>query len=213
MEAILVTATAVDGAVARSALTPNERKRCGSLANPRRQEDFRAGRLAAKRAAREFLGPRPDRTMEVRSVKDSPPTLALLSTRGTGHKAEIELSLSHRDGRAVAAAAPAGLRIGVDLEVAGAVSRGQARYFLASAEEERVPGTDVTLLWSLKEAAWKALGLGRAVPFKALELCCDREGSLRGVRLWGAFLPMRSRLTSPWPGYHMTTVWMTGGVA
>ena len=208
----MVTATATDGAMARSALTLNELKCCETLANTRRQGDFRAGRLAAKRAAREFLGPRPDRTMEVRSGADAPPRLALLDPRGSERKADIELSLSHRDGRAVAAAATAGLRIGVDLELVGAVPRRLARYFLAPSEEGLVADGDPTLLWSLKEAAWKALGLGRSMPFKSLELRCDRGGALQGVLVRGSFVPMRARVMSPWPDYQMTTVWMLGGV-
>jgi hypothetical protein len=40
-----------------------------------------------------------------------------------------------------------------------------------------------TLSWVLKEAAWKALDLGLAVPFTALQLSLDPEsGALKGVR-------------------------------
>ena len=55
MNAGLRTAMAVDGDAARSALTASERQRCASLTGAEQQGNFRAGRLAAKRAAKETL--------------------------------------------------------------------------------------------------------------------------------------------------------------
>lgn len=213
-----LAAIARDGAVARFALTATELRRCAELPTRRRRSDYRAGRLAAKRAAGGLLGGLPRRRIEVITGRDGPPTVGLLDGEGIRRPAEVELSISHRDGRAVAAVAPPGVRIGVDLELAASVPRRMARHFLTDVEAktlEDVAGwSDPTVLWAFKEASWKALGLGRSVPFKALSLCWDRDGVLRGVRIYDdVFLPVHYRLGTPWPGYHVAVVWMSGGSA
>ena len=208
----LTTAMATDGAAARFALTSSEAERCAGLPTARGRSDFRAGRLAAKRAASVFVGPRATGSIEVVTRADGSPRLTLLQTRGVT-VLPTELSISHRQGRAVAVVAPPGMRVGVDLERIGAVQAPSLRHFLTSSERRRAWGTDATVLWSLKEAAWKALALGRSLPLKALELAFDDEGKLHGVRVRGVFLPMHARMSSPWPGFHMAIVWMTGGVA
>lgn len=213
MDAVPITATATDGPAAQQSLTTNERGRCDGLANTCRQRDFRAGRLAAKRAAWEILGARPKLRMEVRSETDARPVLTLLDAQGIERDAGIELSISHRDGRAVAAIAPAGLRVGVDLELVGSVPGRFARYFLTPAEQRCAPNDDMTVLWSLKEAVWKALGLGRSVAFKELELWWDSLGAFTGAHVLGVFVPMHAELTFPWPEYHVVTVWTVGAVA
>lgn len=183
MRGDLMTATATDGDSARFALSAAERVRCSELPTPTGRRDFRAGRLAAKRAATALLGALPSRCLEIRSGGDTPPTLTVLEDAGRHRAVPVGLSISHRDDRAVAAAAPARLRVGVDLERSGSIPRSHARYFLAPSEMRFASDTDVTVLSSLKEATWKALRLGRGVPFK------------------------------PWPGYHLATVWMRGGTA
>ena len=213
MKTAPTTATATDGAAARLALTPHEASTCARLPGSDRQRDFRAGRLAAKRAAMGFVGRGPSWRMEVRSRVDGSPSLSLLDPRGRWRTRSVQLSISHRDGRAVAAIARAGMRVGVDLERVGAVPRRLAGHFLTPREQGLAGGDDPTVLWSLKEAAWKALGLGRSVPLKALELCGDDAGGLQGVRVRDAFVPMHSRLTTPWPGYHLAMVWTIGGAA
>ncbi len=213
MKTAPTTGTATDGAAARLALTRHEASTCARLPSSDRQRDFRAGRLAAKRAVMGFVGRGPSRRMEVRSRVDGSPSLSLLDPSGRWRTRAVELSISHRDGRAVAAIARAGVRVGVDLELVGAVPRRLAGHFLTAREQDLAGGGDPTVLWSLKEAAWKALGLGRSVPLKALALCGDDAGGLRGVRVRGAFVPMHSRMSTPWPGYLMAMVWTTGGAA
>jgi len=217
MKTAPTTGTATDGAAARLALTRYEAATCARLPSSDRQRDFRAGRLAARRAVMGFVGRGPSRSMEVRSGVDGFPSLSLLDPSGRWRTTSVELSISHRDGRAVAAIARAGVRVGVDLERVGAVPRRLAGHFLTPQELDLAGAGDPTVLWSLKEAAWKALALGRSLPLKALELCCDDagglRGGLRGVRVRGVFVPMHSRMSTPWPGYHMAMVWTTGGVA
>jgi len=213
MKTLPTTGTATDGAAARLALTGQEASSCARLPSSDRQRDFRAGRLAAKRAVMGFVGRGLSRRMEVRSRVDGFPSLSLLDPSGRWRTTAVELSISHRDGHAVAAIAPAGVRVGVDLEPAEAVPLGLARHFLTPREQDLASGGDPTVLWSLKEAAWKALALGRSLPLKALELCCEDAGGLRGVRVRGVFVPVHSQMSTPWPGYHMAMVWTTGGAA
>ena len=206
----VATAVAIDGAVARSALTTREREACARMLGTDQRRNYRAGRLAAKRAVQEVVGGPAQRRIEVRSCTDAPPALAILDEQGRPQEVELALSISHRDGRAVAVAAPGGLRVGVDLEPARAIPRRLARYFLSPKEHRHAKCDDVTVLWTLKEAVWKALGLRRALSLKELELCCGAGGALRGVQFRGAFVPMAARISTPWPGYVMATVWATG---
>lgn len=205
----LVKAMARDGAVARAALSSGERETCARLVGARRRRDYRAGRLAGKRAAARALGGRPGPGIEVISTSDGSPRLVMVDARGRRQPADARISISHRDGCAVAAVAPEGTRVGVDLERMGSLDRTAARYFLTEAER----ASDVTALWSLKEAAWKALGLGRSVPFKELELRTGGVAGVRAVRLGGVSIPVSASLTSPWRGYLLATVWIAGGRA
>jgi len=96
-----------------------------------------------------------------------------------GGPAPFRVSVSHRGDHAAAAAVSAQLRIGVDLEPAGAVRPASARHFLDSQEErDGRRGHDLTSLWTLKEAAWKALLLEAATPFHALRLRFGADGAL-----------------------------------
>jgi phosphopantetheinyl transferase (holo-ACP synthase) len=209
----MTTAMATDGAAARLALTSSEAERCAALPTAVGRSDFRAGRLAAKRAASVLVGRQASRAIEVVTRADGSPRLVLLQKHGGSRAIPTELSLSHRQGHAVAVVAPPGMHVGVDLERVGAVHVPSTRYFLTKDERRRACGTDPTVLWSLKEAAWKALGLGRSVPLTSLEIAFDDDGRLHGVRVNGVFLPMHTRMSSPWPGFHMAVVWVTGGMA
>jgi len=213
MNALLSTASARDGAEARQALTTREAAQCANLDGPRRRRDFRAGRLAAKRAANGVQRSHPHCRIQVSSLADGAPRLGFLDREGRERPCDARLSISHRDGLAVAVVAPPGVRVGVDVERAGSVPLQAVRYFLTSVEREMASWVDPTVLWSLKEAAWKALGLGRSVPFQAMELRGGADGQLLGVTVHGVFMPMHTRMSRPWPGFHAVAIWMTGGVA
>ena len=96
----------------------------------------------------------------------------------------FRVSVSHHGPHAVAAAVPARIHVGVDLEREGAVRPGSARHFLDRREhEEGRHGHDLTSLWMLKEAAWKALGLDPATPFHALRLRFGDDAELCGLEI------------------------------
>jgi 4'-phosphopantetheinyl transferase EntD len=165
--------------------------------------DHRASRLAARRAIRALAGPR------TRIAVQRRPGRAPLA-RVDGRES-VALSLAHCDGRAVAIAACADTRVGVDLERLAAVPPEHARYFLTTRERRWATSYAPVVLWVIKEAAWKALALGDDVPLAALELDLDARGTLRGLWLRGEWRGATATLTSPWPGYLIAAVWVSEG--
>lgn len=174
-------ALALDGPPAAACLTARERRICAALPSAARRRDWRAGRLAAKRAVHAAGLP----------------------------AARLTLSISHVAGRGAAIAVPAPHRVGIDLERAGAVRPAQARYFLTRAERRLARRLGLTALWTLKEAAWKALGADAATPFTALELHADRSGRLEAVSLHGRRTRARAVRARPWGGeFVVAVVWL-----
>lgn len=213
MNAMLSTAIAKDGEEARLALTTSEAEQCERLQGPGPRSDFRAGRLAAKRAACGIGTAHPHRRIQISSLADGAPRLSVLDRCGRERPLDARVSISHRDGFAVAVVAPAGVRVGVDLERSGSIPLQAIGYFLTPAEQKMATYVDPAVLWSLKEAAWKALGLGRSVPFRAMQLCTNGPGQLLGVIVQDVFVPMHTRMSRPFPGFHAAAIRMTGGVA
>ena len=167
-------------------LTPVEREACAGLATGAARADYRAARLAARRAVAR-LGAAP-----------------------------LALALSHRLGRAAAVATAArGVRVGVDLEVAGSVPPERARYFLTRYEREVAAGrVEFAALWALKEAAWKALDVRDTVCFSALELVLDVDTArLTAVALHGERYAASAALSAPWPGFVLAVVCVAGDEA
>jgi len=105
----------------------------------------------------------------------------------------LSISISHCNGCGLAAVADHPARIGVDLERTGQIEREHCRYFLSPAEWIVAERAGATFVWTLKEAAWKALSLTDDTPFFALRLAIDRSGELRGVWLRGDWTPARAR--------------------
>jgi hypothetical protein len=97
----------------------------------------------------------------------------------------------------------------VDLERRHSVAAHEGRWFLTAAER-RLGVADLTVLWALKEAAWKALSLGQDIPFQDLELAFCRVGRLAAIRLRGRRFPARASVRFPWGGYVATVVTLEG---
>ncbi|HEV8265915.1 MAG TPA: 4'-phosphopantetheinyl transferase superfamily protein [Gemmatimonadales bacterium] len=204
----------VDRPLAASSLTAAERHACAALPTAERRAEWRAGRLAAKRAVARMLGLSDLRAIEVRS---RPGTRPLVRLPRLSAVVPLTLSIAHAAGRAAAVVVQArGVgtdRVGVDLERAGTVRSAHARYFLGEAEQSLARRVDLTALWVLKEAAWKALGLRAETPFTALELHLGRDGQLAGLSLLGRRRPARAWLARPWPGFLLAVVTLPGGRA
>ena len=180
-------------------LTPSERRDYDRLPrdNEARRRDWLAGRYAAKQAIAARCAVPVERLQLVSRTGAGPRCMVLDGEHWTD--LPVSLSIAHCDGVAIAAAADSSTRIGVDIERDGEIAREHVRYFLAASERR----TDASLAWVLKEAAWKALGLGFAVPFTAVQLSFDREsGTLQRVRLNNTWITARAdvvRLSHPRP--------------
>ncbi|HUF49315.1 MAG TPA: hypothetical protein VMN60_00690 [Longimicrobiales bacterium] len=111
------------------------------------------------------------------------------------HVLEYALSVAHRDGHAVAVASRSDRHIGVDVERADTIGAAEVRMFASVAE--RAAGIDPTVLWLLKEAAWKALACPPNLPFHALQLEL-KDGALLAVNVSDRRLRARAHVWSPW---------------
>lgn len=127
--------------------------------------------------------------------------------RGTSPSGEYPVSIAHSGGHGVAALhADCSHRIGIDLERSDTVSLRYADYFATRRELEACPFADVTVLWTLKEAAWKALRCEPSMPFHALETLWTTWERPRGLCLAGVEHSARFLVLVPWPGWILSVV-------
>jgi phosphopantetheinyl transferase (holo-ACP synthase) len=173
-------------------LTSDERREYGELANHNRRRDWLAGRLAAKRAIATHCEVPRDRIRLVSQIQAAPISL-LRNEADVWTTLPLSISISHHDGRALAAVVDSPALIGVDLARDGEIEREHHRYFLASSERVAAERIGATLVWALKEAAWKALSLNGTTPFTALRLGIDDKGGLRGLCLDACWIPVTAR--------------------
>lgn len=132
---------------------------------PKRRADWRLGRWTAKRAIAAWLGrpwvPQALAAIEVRPAASGAPEAFV-----DGHRAGFSLSLSHSDGVGFCALSGPGMEMGCDVErVAPHSPAFLADYFTEAERRLIAAGTEraailPTLLWSAKESALKALGMG-----------------------------------------------------
>ena len=144
-------------------LSDAEALRLAKAPTQKRRDALRLGRFAAKRALLAWLGRElPLARLEISAAEDGAP-----EPRLDGALLPCTLSLSHRDGVALCAVAEDGARLGCDLERiearAGSFARewlGQEEYDALLALPAAAHDARVTLLWSAKESALKALRAG-----------------------------------------------------
>ena len=201
-------AVAVDHPAADRWLTPAERRAWAAVPWPERRSDWRAGRVAAKRAAAGALGLDDPTRVALVPLTGGAPCIALRGPLGTHHIVPLALSLTHRSGRAAAAATTEPGDLGIDLEIGGQVRAAHAGYYLSGAERSLAGWYGLTALWTLKEAAWKALRCDDTVPFTALELRFDASGAVNAVSLGGVVRRATVGVRHPWPGYVLAVVWL-----
>jgi len=178
-------------------LSPNEAALLGRMRFAKRRGDWRLGRWTAKRAAAAYLElpsePQALQEIEVRPAPSGAPELYV-----SNRPAALTISLSHRTGVAACAIAMDDVALGCDLELvepraAAFVAdyfTGEEQTLIASEpDEDRV--RLVTLLWSAKESALKALREGLRVDTRSLAVTLPDHGpapaALRqcsGVEAW-----------------------------
>jgi 4'-phosphopantetheinyl transferase len=155
-------------------LGPSERRAQAKLSIEKRRIDWRLGRYTAKVAVCAWLGVEPER-VEVPAAPGGAP-VALLD----GRSAEVELSISHRAGRALAVVASPGMPVGCDLELIEPRSAAFVREWLAPSEQRLLENAShderaflANLLWSAKEASTKARGEGLRLDVRHAEVVLD----------------------------------------
>ena len=182
------------GRVSRGVLTANEQLEYNRLPHDARRQDWLAGRCAAKRAVAERRGFSLDR-IQLEPRAGAAPRCFVLDELDRWSLLPLSLSIAHRDGVGIAAVAERETLIGVDVERAGDIISDDHRYFLAPHETKFVRRFGATLLWVLKEAVWKALGLALSTSFASVQLDFDAENDgLQGVWAGSTRMPARARI-------------------
>ncbi len=194
-------------------LTRGERRECAALVDRARRGDYRAARLAAKRAVARLGGRGAGdagalRRVSARRRAGAPPLVRARAPGGAWRALPGALSLAHEDGRGAAAAPPPGPPGGGGVAPARADDPAPQRDIAAPPERRRGP-RDAAALWALKEAAWKALALGPACPLRAVALEFTAAGRVTAVRVRGRRVPARAALLRPWRG-HVVAVLVAG---
>ncbi len=192
-----------------SLLSPREREIHDAFRFERRRRDWLAGRLAAKQVLLGHLdepGLEPAR-VEILPEESRLPRAYRVLGDGRSRRIPVSVSISHRGGAAAAAVVPehAGT-VGVDLEVMEPRSE-------ALAEDNFTPGErammgllppaaaqwGIAIIWSLKEAALKAAGLGLSVPATDAEVVgLDVVAHTASVRLSGEAVEGEPRRAQAW---------------
>jgi 4'-phosphopantetheinyl transferase len=150
-------------------LSSGEQRILAGMKVPKRRSDWRLGRWTAKQAVAAYFKLPSDAAslaaIEIRSAPTGAPEVFLDDQSG-----KVAISLSHRDGRAACTVVPSGGVVGCDLEVVEPRSETfildyfttDEREFIAQSVPERRDHL-VTVLWSAKESALKALCTGLRV--------------------------------------------------
>ena len=189
-------------------LTPREQSVRAAHRDPVRRREWLLGRIAAKCAVGALVGVHNPKRVEVTVAESGEPRARIRTDKGIRDLEPFAISITHCDGRAVAAARRTH-RVGVDLERQRTIIGHHGRYFLTPHERTAFQGRDLTVLWAVKEAAWKALGCGIDTPFHALELRIDHMGRVRRVVLNSIAQPARVAVLHQLPGYVLALV-LTG---
>lgn len=166
-------------------LGPAEREVCSRLRFAKRRGDWRLGRWTAKRAVRAWLvrhraGTVHLHRIQVLAAADGAPEAFL-----DGAPLDLALSLSHSASLAMAAVAPRRTPCGCDVELVEPRSAAFVDDFFTAAEADRVRrgpaqarDVAVTLVWSAKESALKALREGLRLDTRGVEVTWWNDGRL-----------------------------------
>ena len=147
-------------------LSQGEAIRLDGMRIAKRRTDWRLGRWTAKRALAISLN-LPSHPQALASIEIHPAPSGAPEAFLADQRAAVTISLSHRSGAAICALAPSGTALGCDLEVIEPRGDSFVTDYFTSDEQalvQRASVTDrprlLTLLWSSKESALKALGTG-----------------------------------------------------
>ena len=147
-------------------LSDSEAVRLSSLHIPKRRADWRLGRWTAKCAVAAALNFPIDRLVlkdiQIRAASTGEPEVTL-----PDYAPAVTISISHCAGSAICAVALGKVALGCDLEAVESRSDAFVADYFTSEEQEMIAHSSaadrsllVTLLWSAKESALKALHVG-----------------------------------------------------
>jgi NAD(P)-dependent dehydrogenase (short-subunit alcohol dehydrogenase family)/phosphopantetheinyl transferase (holo-ACP synthase) len=175
-----VKASNGDAEKAEAMLTDAERAQIAARGNQKRQADRTLGRVAAKEAVTKLTGMDPAE-FEITNLESGEPIVVSMDGRTMP-----QISISHREGEAIAVATPSG-RAGIDLErVESRAASFSETWFLPS--EQKFCGGDArreSQVWAIKEAVLKVLGTGMRLDPREVEVLSIESGQV-DVRLWGS---------------------------
>jgi 4'-phosphopantetheinyl transferase len=147
-------------------LSAGERARLDRLRIPKRRADWRLGRWTAKYAVSRYLN-LPLDSQSLAGIELLPAASGAPEVFLAGRPAPLVLSLSHSAGTGLCAIAPAGVEVGCDVEKVEPRSAAFLADYFTDEEKNLVARTPaakrdqvLTLLWSAKESALKALRCG-----------------------------------------------------
>jgi 4'-phosphopantetheinyl transferase len=157
-------------------LSQKEAVRLSSFRFAKRRDDWRLGRWTAKRAVAACLklpnGPQSLSRIEIIPASTGQPEALLRD-----HPETITISISHRSGIAMCAVALGDVKLGCDLEMIEPRSDAFIADYFTDKEQERIAQASgekrsllVTLLWSAKESALKALHVGLRADTRNVEV-------------------------------------------
>lgn len=181
--------SAAEVAPSNSWLSPSEQLRLAEMKVLKRRNDWRLGRWAAKLAVAQYfqLPTNLDQLamIEIRAHESGAPEAFL-----NNEAANVSISLSHRDGMAICGVTTAGVALGCDLELVEPRSEAFVADYFAPEEQSTIAQSNamqrdllVTVLWSAKESALKALRTGLRLDTRCVVATLKNE-SLSGTGTW-----------------------------
>jgi 4'-phosphopantetheinyl transferase len=159
-------------------LGPGELSCLAALRFPKRRADWLLGRWTAKCAVAWMIDePLEFADIEIRAAPSGVPTV-----RVRGDPAGVTISLSHRGGIGCCAITSEKIALGCDLEIIEPRSAAFVSDYLTDEERALVARTEaayrdrlLALLWSAKESALKALGVGLRADTRSVAVIEPRE--------------------------------------
>jgi malonyl CoA-acyl carrier protein transacylase len=173
--------------VAEGCLGPAEAVLFRQIGSRKRRTDWLGGRLATKRLVAGYVLETagvavPERDVGVAADPRGAP-MVRIAGRPDLEPLVPQVGISHGAGRAVALLAPrnSGTRVGIDVERVEPRDEAFVKHVLTDrevgmAERAGLNGDGATVLWTLKEAVTKALGIGMAVDPREVEVTGLADG-------------------------------------
>ncbi len=157
-------------------LGPDEIASLNTMRFAKRRADWRLGRWTAKHAAALSLD-LPESPASLAKIEILPNRYGAPEAFLSGTRLPVTISLSHRAGTAICAIAPTEVRLGCDLELIEPHSPAFVTDYFTAEEQtliahlcEQEQPTIVTLLWSAKESALKALQQGLRLDTRSVSI-------------------------------------------